>query len=139
MRFNSTVPIINGATDPSPISSPGTVPANKLTYIPPRPQTDVDEMTKTGQASFSAPAGETVTVSLWAIDDSSLPQSPNPATIDFTPAQIATLRFYLIAAGVVVTANTLVNLASLAGGYIYVQQTAESVAADRILQISARS
>ncbi len=139
MWFSSIVPLIAGSTDPDPIATPGSVPTLKLVYVPPRPQSDVDEMTMTALLAFPGTAGDTATVTIWAIDSDSLPQSPNPMTILFTPAQIAALRYYRLANAVVVTANIIPAAIPMAGGWIYVQQTADTLTDDTSLRISPRS
>ena len=128
MIFDLSLPIVNGETDPDPVTTPLLDVAALLRVG--RLAGDVDNNKANALLlGLEGVAAETVTVSLYAIDDKTLPDDGVP---------IATTKYYLIAAGVVVTAHVLseVTAAVPLRGFIYARMTADGVAADRQLKLS---
>lgn len=123
-----TVPTAGG-TDPDPIAAPATVPNDKLIGITPyaRPSDRVAVM-KELVLALAAPAADSVTVSVYAVDDETKPPAgPDANTI-----------FYPIATGVVVGGQaTPVRVTGMSGleGSVYIRVTAKTVAADRQLRV----
>jgi hypothetical protein len=128
MIFDLSLPIVNGVTDPEPVADPDLDTPALLRVA--RLAGDVDNNKANALLlGLEGVAAETVTVSLYAIDDATLPADGVP---------IATTKYYLIAAAVVVTAHVLSQVIAAVPlrGFIYVRMTADSIAADRQLKLS---
>jgi len=133
MLFNGSATIIPGAATPDPVTSPGDVPESALLRLPKRNPQDDTPIYALWLALRTATPGDTVTVSLYALDESTLPADGSAPT---TPAQLAARRFYLLAggAGLVLTAGGPLVLGGIAGapppaGVIYCRRTADTLGA----------
>lgn len=122
MRFDSYMPVINGAVDPDPIAAPGNVPNDKIVVLRRR---DPEEE-RTNQRiiiGLEGVAGEDVDFELYVLD--SLDED-EPA---------ANRHWYLVAQVAGLAANTLTQVTTnyIGEGSMYVRVTAETVTANRRL------
>jgi hypothetical protein len=127
MRFPHSVTIPNGASDANPDTNPGDVLAARLATPEPRGPSRDGGATQRLLLALDGAVAETVTLSIYALDEATL-----------TSGVAADRRFYLIAAGVVVTAKQLAAVTGPVpnGGQMYFRVTTETIAADRTLKIA---
>jgi hypothetical protein len=131
MRFQAHVTVSNGLAGPDPVATPDLVPDALLSSVPDR-RAYADASTTRGFLALDAPAGETVTVSLYALDEATVPTDRPP-----TGTELAARRFYLLAAAQVVTAGSLLALTGAPpGGTIYVRPTADTLTGSGTLLIA---
>ena len=127
MRFDATVPIANGVTDPDPLTTPASVPSARVVAVNSRANPEDRAVTKGLLLALAGTGTETVTLEIYALDE---------ATEDLA---VASRTYYLVATGQVVTHGQLLQVTTNVppGGRFYFRQTAETVAADRELKIAA--
>lgn len=128
MKADQTVTIVNGDVHPDPIVAPATVGKALLIGITADARPSDRGVMKELVLAFAAPAAESVTLSVYVVDDATnTPAGPDANTI-----------FYLIEAGVVVTGQAVptrvTGLSGLAGG-MYLRVTAETVTENRPLRV----
>lgn len=127
MKFDATIPIVNGSSDPDPLTSPGLVPDDKVVAINSQaPPTDRG-VTKGLLLALAGTGSEQVTLDIFALDE---------ATQDLPKAN---RTYYRFATGVIVIHGriTEVTVGMPPGGRLYFRQTAETVIADRVMKIAA--
>lgn len=123
MDFQNKVTVVGGATGPDPIGAPQDVPDSLLCVIPKRsPFADTPTLSNFG--SLDGLPGETVTVELWALDDSTTPKDPN----ERTPATQAARKFYQVpTAGPLVLASHVMSQLSVPSGTLYIRPIADAI------------
>lgn len=122
MIFQGIVDVTAALVGPNPITNPGDVPDALVTGVPRRVEYADTPPSRTW-ATLDAPSAETVTVSIYALDERSLPPDHAPSG-----AELADRRFYLVQSGVVLTAGTLTALTGpVPSGPIYVRPTADTL------------
>ncbi len=130
MLFEGQLAVTHAETGADPLAAPADVPPAQIVALAKRaPGCDI-----TGRRillALDAGAGETVTVTLWALDEGTL--TPNANAPD-----AAARRFYTIASAVVVTRGILQEVTTKVppGGDVYVQVTADAMAAGGTLRLA---
>jgi hypothetical protein len=122
--------ITNGVTDPDPIANPELVVGALVTHIKTR-QVSADILAERMMFALDAPVAETLTVSVYALD-----QAKEPG---------ANAVWYIVATGETVTGRTLsfvdvppTNSQSFkAGSAIYVRVTTNNLTVPRVLGLAA--
>lgn len=128
MKADKTVTIVNGVVHPDPIAAPATVTKDMLIGITSTAKPSDRGVLKELVLALAAPAAESVTISVYALDEITKPAAgPDAATI-----------FYLIEAAVVVTGQGVpkrVTGMSGLGGTIYLRVTADTLTTERPLRV----
>jgi hypothetical protein len=120
MRFEASGTYLAAQADVDPVAAPATLLENHMLLLQ-RRQPDGDVLGSRILLALEAPAGETLSVELWALDEDT--QGGDTGALR---------RLYLIgAAAVVVTANQLaeVTVEVPPGGKVYARRTADTIAA----------
>jgi hypothetical protein len=132
MRFEASGRYVNGVADVDPIAAPATVsPEHILSLL--RRQNDCDVDGRRILLILEAPAAETLTVELWALDDATDP----PVFGDV--AELSTRRWYLFTpAPIVVTGSRMIEVTAIvpAGGKVFARRTADTLTTTRVLKAS---
>lgn len=133
MRFPIRIPVTHNVTGANPVSSPATVDPNLIAQLPTKPYPNGEQFTARIMLSLEAAAAETVTVDLWAVDESTMPRPGN-----ITPATLALRKFHLISSGIILVAYTLQERSQLIapGALLYVRPTADTLATTGTVLIS---
>lgn len=130
MIFNARARATNGVVGPDPIAAPATVPEALLLRLPLTPSA-TDAPPAVTRIVLDAPAGETLTVSVYAMDD--IIQQRIVNADDPTPL-LALRKFYLLQAGLVLTGGTMALIDSGRGGSfgtLYLRPTADTLTVPR--------
>lgn len=132
MRFQAQLAVVNGVVTVDPVASPEDVPTSELLGLPARPfNTDGVRVTL---LALDAPAAEDVTVSVFVVDEDTLPDTQS-ADDPFSGAGAALRRFYLLEGSVTVAGGEAIPLATPVGGTLYIQVTADTLTTPRTLHV----
>lgn len=134
MRFDATLNIVNGAAMPDPVAAPASVTFAQLADLR-RVVQGSGQLPKRILLALDAPAAESVTVELWAL------QEP-PAVIGVSDAEVvapADRVFHRFATGIACAGHALVEVATACppGGIVYVRRTADTLTVPRNISIAA--
>ena len=124
MRFDSFVTAENGITGADPIAAPQNVAAAMVTDLRERDPRHLAAVSRL-VVGLEAPTGETVDISIYALDD---------ATSELAPAL---RKWYLIGSVAGLAGGSLAELSDkvIGGGSIYIRVTAETITADRRIAV----
>jgi len=139
MRWDHNITVVNGAgATPDPVATPATVPVANCFRLKSRNQ-DSQEINHTIFVALEAPVAETVDVELYCLNDD---DDDNGG-----PPPVATARWSRLCVYAGLTGGRVVALSNFAagagvtpqsGGLFYLRVTAETVTADRLVQLAAR-
>lgn len=125
MRFPIVIPIASTTTGADPASSPSTVDERFFAHLTAKPYPSGEAFTNKVFLALDAPTGETVTVDLWAVDESTL---PGPEVV-VTSTILGLRKFYQVASAVLITAKQVQELSQriAPGAILYVRVTANTL------------
>lgn len=128
MRFDSYVEAENGVVGADPIAAPQNVADEMVTDLRERDPKHLAAISKI-VVGLEAPTGETVDVSIYALDDST------------QELAVGSRKWYLIGAIAGLAGGTLEALSDnvVGGGRIYIRVTAETITVNRRIGIRAAS
>lgn len=130
MIFPAIALVQSGLVGPDPIATPGDVPDSLLLRFQIVPSISASLPTNRGIV-LEAPAGETVTVDLYVMDDATAPLG----TEDDPTTGLGDRKFYLLQTALVLTANELDTITSPAQlGTVYVCPTADTLTGSGIIR-----
>lgn len=133
MKYTANVRVTNGAVGVDPITTPEGVLDEHIMRFPERAPLS-DRQCRRLLFTFHGVAAETVTVSLYALDEGTVPD--RSSGVQLVEALKGDRRFTLFQAGLVITSGEMaasIENAGPPGGPVYVRVTAESIAADRVI------
>ena len=130
MFFDCEIAVAHGVTGVDPVTDPGGVTAAETGMLA-RRATGCDVTGRRLLVALDAGAGETVTVSLYALDERTWKpdvEAPDPEA----------RRFYAVATGQVITRGVLSEITAKVppGGAVYVRVTADAMAAGGVLRLA---
>lgn len=124
MKIAASITVTAGVVGPDPETNPADVPEGALLRVPDR-RSPFDVPILATYLALAAGAAETVTVEVWAADESTLTGPP------------ADRKFYRVLTALVLTANRLqllspfaAALAPMPSGVLYLRQTADTLATE---------
>lgn len=131
MIFEGKARVVHNVTGPDPVTNPQDVEDEQIAQTPRRrPYSDIAPA-QVFLALDSPIAGETCTVEVWALDESTTPADPGART----PATQAARRFYLLVAGLVLTNKHATPLVPPSAGPLYIRRTADAMATEGTVHV----